>query len=144
MKTTKILSAISLILIFAANSLFASRNTIGDPGSVEKQKLVTYEVKVNFAPNFPGATSHYMILITDGQGRQFGPGQEYHPGINTYTFTEAGSFRGTRIAAMVPLHANQSGWYIPPSVIKGNFVGGQTYIFNLTPQAIEKVKGNDM
>ena len=65
MKTTKILSAITLVLIFAANSLYAGRTTSNDPGSAMQQKLVTYEVKINAAPNFPGASGHYLVAITD-------------------------------------------------------------------------------
>ncbi|MEI7661387.1 MAG: hypothetical protein WCK34_04285 [Bacteroidota bacterium] len=143
MKTTRILSAISLVLIFTANSLFAGRATISDPGSAALLKQVTYEVKVNPAPNFPGASGHYLIAITDENGRKVVPAQPFHPGVWTYKFKEAGTFRGTRIAVMVPYPANPTGWIIPPSVLKGNFFGGATYIFELTPQANEKTGGRD-
>ena len=136
MKTTNFLSAISLVLIFTANSLYA--NLINDPGQADKQKLITYEVKVNFAANFPGALSHFLIVITDGTGRKVVPAQAYHSGVSTYTFKEAGTLRGTRIAVMVPYPANPTGWNIPPSVKNGTFVGGSSYLLELTPQAIEK------
>jgi len=142
MKTTKILSALSLVLIFAANSVYA--NLINDPGSQTMQKMVTYVVKVNFAPNFPGATGHYLVAITDEHGRKVVPAQPFHPGLWSYTFKEAGSFRGTRIAVMVPYPASQAGWVIPPCVLKATFIGGATYQFNLAPVSNEKTdpKGN--
>ena len=136
MKTTNFLSAISLVLVFAANSLFASR--INDPGSADKQKLITYSVKVNFAANFPGALGHFMIVITDGSGRKVVPAQAYHIGVSTYTFKEAGILKGTRIAVMVPYPANQGGWNIAPSVKNGLFVGGETYQYELTPMSNER------
>jgi hypothetical protein len=141
MKTTKIISALSLVLVFAAGSLFANR--INDPGSADKQKLITYEVIVNFTANFPGALSHFMIVITDGTGRKVVPAQAYHPGVSTYTFKEAGTLRGTRIAVMVPYPANTSGWVVPPCVKKGTFVGGATYNFELTPLPNEKNGKNE-
>ena len=137
MKTTKIISALSLVLVFAANSLFANR--INDPGSADKQKLITYEVKVNFVANFPSAFSHYMIVITDGTGRKVVPAQAYHQGVSSYTFKEAGNIlKGTRIAVMVPYPANPAGWIIAPSVKKGMFIGGASYLFELTPQSSER------
>jgi len=135
MKTTKIISALSLVLVFAANSVFANR--INDPGSENRQKLITYEVKVNFAANFPGANAHYLVAITDGTGRKVVPAQPYHPGVSTYTFKEAGNFKGTRIAVMVPYPAGPTGWIIEPSVKNGMFIGGTTCQFELTPKAIK-------
>ena len=128
MKTTKIISAISLVLIFAAGSLFA-----GNKPEIGQQKLITYQVTVHAAPNFPGASGHYLVAITDEKGNKVAPAQPFHPGVWTYTFREAGSFRGTRVAVMVPYPANPTGWVIPPSVQKGNFIGGGTYRFDLTP-----------
>ena len=135
MKTTKIISALSLVLVFAANSLFANR--IGDPGTPDKLKLVTYEVKVNFAANFPGANARYLVVITDGTGRKVVPAQAFHTGVSKYTFKEAGTIKGTRVAIMVPLNVKPNGWVIPPSVKKGIFVGGSTYRFELTPESYE-------
>ena len=125
------------VLVFATNSLFA--NHINDPGSADKQKLITYEVKVNFAANFPGALSHFLIVITDGNGRKVVPAQAYHPGVSSYTFKEAGTLRGTRVAVMVPFPATPTGWVIPPCVKNGTFIGGASYLFELTPQECEKI-----
>ena len=142
MKTTKIISVLSFVLIFASNSIFA--NLTNDPVTPDRQKLVTYAVNVNFAPNFPGSGGNYLIAITDEHGRKVVPPQPFHPGKGSYTFTEAGSFRGTRIAVMVPYPANQSGWVIPPVVMKATFYGGATYQFNLTPKAHEKTCTSDL
>ncbi len=141
MKTTKIISAISLVLVLTANLLFAGN--ISNPGSTIKQKLITYDVKVKFAPNFPGVNAHYLVAIVDENGSRVVPAQPFHPGVWSYTFKEAGTFKGTRIAVMVPYPANQAGWSIPRSVLKGMFYGGATYRFVLTPEAGENVRGGD-
>jgi hypothetical protein len=135
MKATMIFSALSVIMIYAANILYA--NHISDPNSTDKAQLVTYIVRVNFVPNFQGTTNQFVLAITDEKGRYVVSRQFYHPGIPTYTFTEAGSFRGTRIAIMVPYPGSQAGWAIPPVVMKATFFGGNTYQFNLSPIAIE-------
>ena len=137
MKTTKIISALSLVLVFAASSLFANR--ISDPGPAVWQKPVTYDVKINFTANFPGINGHYLVVITDETGRKVVPAQTFRPGVWTYTFKEAGSFRGTRVAVLVSYPDTQILWVIPPRVLKGTFTGGESYRFELTPQAIEKV-----
>src|SRR5665647_993376 len=116
MKTTKILSAISLVLVLAANSLFANR--INDPGSDLMQKLITYVVKVHQAPNFPSANARYLIVITDEHGRKVVPAQQFHPGVWSYTFKEAGTLRGTRIAVMIPYPSYPMNWDIAPCVLK--------------------------
>jgi len=144
MKTTKILSAITLVLILAANSLFAGRTTIGDPVSSLQQNLVTYDVKINASPNFPGYNEPFLVAITDETGRRVAPAQLFHKGVLSYTFKEAGSFRGTRIAVMVPYPSTPSGWVIPPSVLKANFIAGKTYHFELTPQTNEQTRKNDL
>lgn len=132
MKTTRIISALSLVLVFAATSLFANR--ISDPPA-DKRQSVSYEVKVNFAPNFPGAGGQYLIAITDETGRRMVPAKPYHPGVSVYTFKEAGDFKGTRIAVLIPYPANQSGWTATPCVLNGWFAGGASYRFVLTPKS---------
>ena len=137
MKTTKILSALGLVLIFAANSLFASRTTINDPGASDKQKLVTYQVNIKAVPNFPGANGQYVIVITDENGRKVVPGQVFHAGVWSYSFKEAGTFRGTRVAMLIQSPASPKGWIINPSKREGTFTGGSTYQFNLIPESTE-------
>jgi hypothetical protein len=140
MKTMKVLSAISLALVLTAGAIFA--NPTVDPVSNDRQKLITYEVKVNFAPNFAGAPCHFKIGITDKTGRLVVAAQLYHPGTTTYTFKEAANLvNGTRVAVMVPYPANQSGWMIPPSAKSGYFFGGSTYHYSLTPVQIVPVGG---
>jgi hypothetical protein len=144
MKTAKIISALSLVLVFAASSLFAGR--ISDPGSPAKAKMVTYEVKVNCVPNFPGSNGHYLVAITDETGRKVVPAQVFHSGVWSYTFKETGNFKGTRIAVLVPYPATKTGWYAAPSVLKGFFYGDTSYRFELTPVYNELIdpaeKGN--
>lgn len=130
MKTTKIISAISLVLILAANSLFANRAAISNPETASMQQSVTYVVKVNCPPNFPAANGNFMILITDEKGRKVAPAQALHPGVWAYTFKEAGSFRGVRIASMVSYPATPSGWVIPPVKIIATFYAGRPTFSN--------------
>jgi hypothetical protein len=141
MKATMIFSALSVIMIYAANFVYA--NHISDPNTTDKAQLITYIVKVNFVPNFQGTTYQFVLAITDEKGRYVVSRQFYHPGISTYTFTEAGSFRGTRIAIMVPYPGSQSGWAIPPVVMKATFFGGKAYDFNLSPVAIGLTGGRE-
>ena len=137
MKTTKIISAISLVLILAANSLLASSTTISDPGTTVKQQSVMYVVKVNCPPNFPIANDNFIIIITDEKGRKVAPAQAFHEGVWAYTFREAGSFRGVRIASMVSYPATPTEWVIPPVKIIATFYAGQTYFFELIPESNE-------
>jgi hypothetical protein len=143
MKTTKIISAITLVLILAANSLFASRTTINDPVSSVNGKMIIYEVKVNVTANFPGSTN-FLVAITDENGRRVVPAQPFHPGVWTYLFKEAGSIKGTRIAVLVPYPANPTGWIIPPSKRSGTFYGGASYLFELTPNSLQQTKTTDL
>jgi hypothetical protein len=147
MKTKVILSAITLVLAIVANSLFAGRNN--DPAPVSGKKIITYVVKINFAANFCNSNGHYVVAITDGNGNRVVPAQNFQPGVSTYSFRESGSFSGTRTAVMVPVPVSPSGWIptgwvIPPCVLKGNFAGGATYNFELTPEQIEKSGLNDL
>ena len=142
MKATKIISVLSLVLIFSATSLFAK--TISDPSSANQQKIITYLVQIKSTPNFPGASGHYLVVITDESGRKVVPSQPFHPGVWSYSFREAGNFRGTRVAALVPYPANSTGWIIPPSVMKANFIGGGTYKFFLTPEETEPTGTNQL
>ena len=136
MKTKVITSALSLVLVLAFSSLFAAR--ISDPGSAVLLKAVTYVVKVTPAPNF-GTNGHYLVAITDGNGSKVAPAQPYHQGVSTYTFKEsAGTFKGTRVAILIPFPAVPNGWNIMPDKKSGIFYGGATYQFNLAPDNRER------
>jgi hypothetical protein len=142
MKTKTIISAISLALVLAAGSLFANRTN--DTRPTDRQKTITYAVKINCNANFYIAYCHYAIAITNENGRLVGPAQEFHPGISVYTFKEAGPVTGTRIAVMFAHPASPSGWIpdgwsVPPSIKTGTFIGGETYQFELTP--VQNSKG---
>jgi hypothetical protein len=134
MKTTKIISALSLVLIFAASSMFAGNGING--GNASQKKAVTYEVRVNISPSLPGANDSYLIAITDENGHRVVPAQNFPQGVYTYTFKEAaGDFKGTRIAILIPYPPTQMKWAATPSVIKGFFSAGSTYRFLLEPKA---------
>jgi hypothetical protein len=134
MKTTKVLSALTLVILLAAISMFSIAGN--DPG-VPKTKIITYTVNITPTPNFPGMSNGFMIAISNGQGRQVVPAQKFHNGVWSYTFTEAGELiKGQRVAVMMQYPAGQSGWYIPTSKLAGYFYGGNTYTFTLTPVSI--------
>jgi hypothetical protein len=134
MKATNIISALSLVLVFAANSLFAG-NGINGPGVANK--TVTYQVMIKSAPNFPAA-GQYLVAVTDENGHRIAPAQGFRPGISAYTFSEPGDFKGIRIAVLVPLPGNPLYHFSASQVRNGLFVGGQTYRFELTPKSIER------
>jgi hypothetical protein len=131
MKTARLLSAITLVVLLASASLSSIAGN--DPG-IPKYKLVNYVVQVTPVPNFPGPSSHFWIAITDGTGHIVSPAQAYHSGVSLYLFQEAGNMiSGTRTAVMMQYPAIQNGWVIPSNTKQGSFFGGNYYLFTLTP-----------
>ena len=140
MKTTKIISALSLVLIFAAaNSLFVRGNTKSIPE--DRLKVITYVVKVDNI-NLISDNRHYLIIMTDGAGRQISSSQTFRPGLSSYIFKELGNVRGTRVAMMVQEPSAPGSAAISSSSKTGTFFGGQTYLFRLgaNPEAIDAGK----
>ncbi len=136
MKTANFFSVLSIVLIFAAaTSAFA--------GNIDQKKegpagsLIRYQVNVILAAETPLCNT-WMVKIVDGQGRQVAPVKPYVSGTTQYEFTERGPVTGTRIALLVKymfgdhfVCANEL--FTAPAVLKGTFLNGQTYRFDLFP-----------
>ena len=129
MKTTKITSVLSLVLIFVtASAIFAGNNKV----FADKLKVITYVVKVDNI-NILAANRHFLILITDGSGRQVAPAQTFRNGVSSYTFKEVGNKNGTRIAKMVAEPSFPGAAPVFSDSRTGYFLGGQSYLFYLRP-----------
>ena len=131
MKTSKIIFALGLALIFAFgfNTLNALNTSKIDP-SESLGNTVKYLVRIentgNLAPD-----AMYMVVLTDGMGHQIAPAQKYDPAVAEYSFKENGTARGTRVARIVSLPGKTSGQSIATSVQTGVFYAGKTYLFVL-------------
>jgi hypothetical protein len=139
MKTTKLFSVLSLVLIFAgANTIYADNNPISKskkPGVPN----IRYEVAIHLSL---GATfcNTYLVQVTDESGRLVAPPEIFVPGTSKYVFNELFSVPGrARIASLV-LPANVDPYICPsnlitkPDVKMGPFLPGHTVSFNLFPE----------
>ncbi len=138
MKTTKIYTAISLLLIFAAlTPTFAANVGKGAPSSLNT--MVRYQVNVNLS-NEKTICNLYQVEILDGKGQMVAPPKTFTAGVSTYEFFERGPAAGVRIAAlvMVDMHSHYicaTELFTTPAALNGPFLGGVTYRFDLYPQS---------
>jgi hypothetical protein len=137
MKTTKISSVLSLVLILSAlNSIFAAaidKNT----GQVALSAVVRYHVNIQFSTDKP-LCNLWMVRIIDENGRQVAPPKAYTVGVTSYDFVERGPGKGTRIAVLVKYEYGDhlqcaTELFTAPAVLTGTFSNGQTYRFDLFP-----------
>jgi hypothetical protein len=134
MKTVKILSVLSLVLIFAtANAIIP-----GDLDSKAPKPLagnIKYKVVVHATPDLtmPGS-GNYLVVMSDGNGRRIGT-QYFIPGVLTYFFSERGPVNGTRVVRIIiETHGGVVPFYCNPDVKYGTFRDGVTYQFNMYPK----------
>ncbi len=134
MKTTKILSVLSLVLIaFAASAInpkLSSNNPQPLTGNI-KYKVV---IHANASVSIPTA-NNFWVVLSDGNGRRIGS-THFEFGIDTYYFSEAGPVSGSRIARVViESHGGAvSPFYCNPDAKWGTFRNGATYQFNMYPR----------
>jgi hypothetical protein len=137
MKTTKIYTVLSLVLIFAAvTSTFASAiGKITSDGTVNKG--IRHQVNVSISVEKPLCNT-YLIEIRDGHGQLIAPAQRFVPGVSKYEFFERGPASGVRVAKLV--RAEYGDRYIceyelftTPAFVAGPFLTGQTYRYDLFP-----------
>ena len=140
MKATKIISVLSLVLIFAAVSTVYSAGIEPKNNQVLPGTVTRYQVNVVFSSEKP-LCNMYLVKIIDGNGRLVAPAQPYILGVSRYEFTERGLATGKRIAVLVK---NQYGdpiacpteLFTKPAVLNAPFVIGQTYRFDLFPSTL--------
>jgi hypothetical protein len=137
MKTTKIYTVLSLVLVFAAvtSSFGSAIGKITAEGVVNRG--IHHVVNVNLTIDKPLCNT-YLVEIRDAQGQLVAPSQRYVPGVSKYEFFERGPASGVRIASLV--RANYGNHFIceyelftSPAFVAGPFLIGQTYRFDLFP-----------
>ena len=138
MKTRTLILALGLSFIFAngfAATTAPKALAINNPDD-NRAKSITYVVRVE-NQSYLQAGAHYVVGLTDGAGNLVAPAQLFVFGTSEYTFHEAGTVVGTRVARMVKLPARISSSNIPPVSQTGTFFGGSSYLFILKPNAAE-------
>jgi hypothetical protein len=135
MKTMKILSVISLVLI-GLGAAAIKPNQPGQSGiSQPPGGNIKHQVVLHVSATVSMPAAHFYVVITDGNGRQIARPQLVVPGVVKYYFSEMGPVNGTRIVRLIEKPSGDS--FIPyscePDAKTGLFRNGVTYIFNLYP-----------
>jgi hypothetical protein len=137
MKTPRITSVLSLILILAATICVNAGNPSYNSKNVNAGLGIRYQVFI-ILTDLGLPNNSYVIKVTDQTGKAIGPVQNFRPGQSAYTFYEQGPVDGIRIARMVPAGNIDGSVGLPtlhclPAVIRGPFGNGRTYNFDLFP-----------
>jgi hypothetical protein len=138
MKTTKIFSVLSLVLIFigmTAVNTSAKANPGGTPRPfIDDKKIITYVVEIAHDASFDSELNGYMVVMTDGKGRSLAPAQPFIPGTWTYIFQENAPATGTRTAMFIKApHTSGPNIHFRSATIKGPFQGGLKYSLYIVP-----------
>lgn len=138
MKTTKLLTILSLVLIFSGASKGYSGNIPTDRPQMTTKTNIKYEVNVYLFIRID-LCNVYWVQVTDETGRLVAPAKPYIPGIQRYVFSEDGPAQGKVRVAMLVTAKNVETVACPitfgarPDVKMGPFLQGQTYPFVLRP-----------
>ncbi len=134
MKTTKLIFALSLALIFAMGStnMYAMKSSKRDL-PIEKARMIAYVVRIENMNFIDKTGNHLLVMMTDENGRQVAPAQTFNAGKSDYTFLEGGTIRGTRVARVVRLPITPHSPEFPPTSKTGIFFGGASYLFIIKP-----------
>ena len=138
MKTTKILSVISLVLILSA-AIYASPTAIGkQTGNVPESPKIHYVVNINIQ-NDVQPCNLYLIKILDGEGKPVAEPRAYVAGVSKYDLYESGPKAGVRIAVLSMYtygdhYICDKEFFTAPAALTGKFNNGQTYRFVLSPK----------
>jgi hypothetical protein len=138
MKTTKMISALSLALILFAAISASSAPIDKKNGQPAANPAVNHHVNVLVRIDKP-LCNYYQVEILDGNGRLVAPPKAFVPGVTAYDFYERGPASGIRIAALVlsPAHSHfvcDTELFTAPVVISGPFESGRTYRYDLFPK----------
>ena len=142
MKTTKIFSVLSLVLIFATVNTVYSKGRTTDNRMQAEKKTIRHEVTIHHSLGFT-LCYNYLVKITDANGRLVAPPQVFVPGISKYVFTENVSNSSNVRIASLSLPENVDPYFCATNLnaksdpMTGPFISGKTYSFDLYP-IIEK------
>ena len=126
MKTIKILSALTLVVLLA---VFTSVSAQSKRGSIEVP--ATFIVTVDNNVNLDGGM--YYVKVLNDLNKPVAPPQVLQEGISTYIFVEYGSIAGNRRTATVvkdPEYKSNTIVFNPVN-LKGPFMPGRKYFFPL-------------
>jgi len=135
MKTTKIISALSIAMIILGSSAFATKPS---SDNTKARQLIRYQVSINISAKFVIPNVPMLVVVKDEKGTLVAPPQQFQAGSLTYTFTEKGTFypvNATRVAMLViPNTGGRSVKLSNNTIVKtGSFVPGQLYQFQIFP-----------
>ena len=127
MKTVKIITALSVILLIAA---------LNTSSYAQTSKVTTYYVKVDNNLNPADYAAGYSIFLTDESGKLIAPPQTFRFGLWSYIFKEnripVGKMRVAHMEATS--NATHTSIVVDPVSIMGPFIPGNTYTLVLTPK----------
>jgi hypothetical protein len=134
MKTTKLMLAFSIALIFSlTGSLQAQSKIKTNPAVHNSPEPICYTVQIHCPDHLITSATSYIIYITDGFNRLIAPPQTFRPGLMYYDFYERGPVRGTRTAYMVP--ANELAFCVfRPASLSGYFWNNTCYLLVITAE----------
>ena len=138
MKTTKIFTVLSLVLIFVGVTAGFSTKHETPKSKTLPGIGIMYQVILHQGLSTQPCNT-YLIQVVDETGRLVAPVQVFVPGINRYYFNEKFSAMGSLASRRVAMLVRVKDHYAPcsspvfavPDVKAGPFWSGQTYFFNL-------------
>jgi hypothetical protein len=132
MKTIAKTLAVIFILMLSMEVNVASAKE----NSFNTRQEIHYVVNVNTSLVQTGGTNlDLFVVMTDENGRLVDFAKAVRPGLSTYTFSERGDVKGTRIAVLYYSPKTPYGLplYCLPDSKTGIFSNGGTYIYQLNP-----------
>ena len=143
MKTAKFYSALTLILILltsGAMNVIGKNNTNGNPRPfLDDKKLITYVVTIYHDAGFENEMNGYMVVMTDGKGKNLSEPQTFIPGTWTYIFHETGPSDGIRTAMLIKApHTGGPGLHFRNASIHGPFECGHKYELFIVPEGLSE------
>ena len=147
MKTTKIFSVLSLILILSISFAYASKGPDKSKDMASRNKI-RYEVIIHNL-NAVNLSNTYQVQITDETGRLIARPVTLVPGISKYTFFEEAPATGRLRKATLALSTHVDnlvthvGFTLRPAYLLWPFLGGRTYTFHLYPVVQEGIHENN-
>ena len=130
MKTTKTIAALSIALILFAFTAFAGKPTGNPDGSIP----IKYRVNIHIPAVITVPNVQFYVAVTDKNNHPVAPLQPFSFGNMSYAFEENGPVTGIRIAWIVPAGGNGIPLWDNSDLLKGTFLPGQVYPFDIYPK----------